>query len=78
MKVFRNGKEVSGATVIHDVSGTPVLVRVKGVEYDISAFELKEDAPVKRTANSSADKTKVTKPANDSVMTTKSTKKKAS
>ena len=62
MKVLQKGKEVKDATVIFDTQGNPQHVQVKGVNYDLNAFEFEE-----------AKTTKQTKPAR-----TKSTVKKTS
>lgn len=49
MKVFKNGKEVKNAVVAMDAAGRPVHVNVKGVDYALSAFELKDEEAVKKT-----------------------------
>jgi len=66
MKIFRAGKEVKNASVIYTPAGMPSMVNVDGVNMDLSAFELKDEKPVKKT------KDEVNK-ANDSVMTTENT-----
>lgn len=49
MKITKNGKEVKNATVVHNISGQPELVRVDGVDYDASAFEFEQGETVKKT-----------------------------
>lgn len=71
MKVLQNGKEVKEAQVLYS-NGTPLYVRVDGVTKDVSAFELVEDEPKKKTTAVSAKKTA---DANAEVMTTKRSKK---
>lgn len=58
MKVIRkeDNKEVKDATVIYNVNGVPELVEVKGVQYDVKAFELEEDKPKTKKKSSSKSK----------------------
>jgi len=49
MKISRDGKPVENATVIYTTTGTPDLVRIKGVDYAASAFKIEEDE--KQTKN---------------------------
>lgn len=60
MTVFQNGKEVKDAKVSYFEGGQPAHVEIDGVTYDPSAFEFKENAPVKKTrkADSGAMTTK--------------------
>lgn len=88
MKVLKDGKEVK-ATVAYDQKGNPMYVTEDGVNYDVSAYELQEDEPVKKTADVSKSDKKAVKTTdapvkteepkkNDSVLTTEdvSTRKK--
>lgn len=62
MKVLRDGKEVKNAVVAHDISGTPVEVRVNGVVYDAAAFTFEDEKQEKQTKPADTKKTsKVTK-----------------
>lgn len=51
MKILLDGKEVKDATIVYDVTGRPDMITVKGVFYDINAFELVDTVPVVKTKN---------------------------
>lgn len=82
MKISRDGKAVENATVIYTTTGTPDLVRVKGVDYAASAFKIEDDD--KQTKNTkpapkTIERVEPVSPRsdrNDTVMTTKDVKTK--
>lgn len=61
MKILKDGKQVDDAEVIYDTAGRPDSVRIKGVFYDINAFELVDTKDVVKTKDSPAKKTKASK-----------------
>lgn len=49
MKIFKDNKEVKDATIIYDGGGNTSFVQIDGVNYDPSAFEIKEETTKKKT-----------------------------
>jgi hypothetical protein len=66
MKVYKDGKEVKGASVSYYATGTPSHVTVDGVDYDPSAYELKDEEPTKKTRTAPDSKQN-----NDNILSTK-------
>lgn len=64
MKILKDNKEVKDAEVIYTAFGTVDTIRIKGVHYDPSAFELVEEKEVIKTKGSQE---KPTKPAAEKV-----------
>lgn len=58
MKILQNGEEVKDATVIYDTTGRPDSIRIKGVFYDINAFELVDTDTVEKTKKAPKKTTK--------------------
>lgn len=56
MKVFKDNKEVKGATVIFDTAGRPALVRIKDVNYSAEAFTFEEEKQVEKKATTKNNK----------------------
>lgn len=70
MKIYRDGKEVSNATVVYSaMTGQPVKVVLKGETFSASLFELKDEESKKQTKPAAR-----TKKVSGDVMTTKNTK----
>ena len=61
MKILQDGKEIKDAEVIYDTTGRPDSVRIKGIFYDINAFELVDTKDVVKTKDTPAKKTKSSK-----------------
>ena len=58
MKIYKDGKEVTEATVVYDKSGNPEFVVHGGLRHLAKFFTFTEDKPVKKTRTKKTTKTK--------------------
>jgi hypothetical protein len=61
MKILKDNEEIKDAEVIYDTTGRADSIRIKGVFYDINAFELVDTKDVVMTKSTTVKQAKKSK-----------------